>query len=103
MEHILRVFDYNVYNAYDSSRDNDEENAFTDNNSFMIQIFGVDELGKTYSVTVEGFKPFFYVMVNDKWSISMKEQFIKHLKDKMGKYYSTSIIIQSISSQEYCI
>ena len=91
MEHILRVFDYNVYNAYDSSRDTDEENAFRDTNAFMIQMFGVDEYGKTYSVTVEGFKPFFYVMVNDKWSITMKEQFIIHLKDKMGKFYSTSI------------
>jgi DNA polymerase elongation subunit (family B) len=91
MEHIFRVFDYNVYNAYDSSRDNDEDNTYMDNNAFMIQMFGVDETGKTYSVTVEGFKPFFYVMVNDKWTIEMKEQFITHLKEKMGKYYSTSI------------
>jgi DNA polymerase elongation subunit (family B) len=91
MEHIFRVFDYNVYNAYDSSRDNDEENSYKDKNAFMIQMFGVDENGKTYSITVEGFKPFFYVMVNDKWSIEMKEQFIGHLKEKMGKFYSSSI------------
>ncbi len=91
MEHTLRVFDYNVYNAYDSSRDTSEESIFKDNNMFMIQMFGVDEHGKTYSVTVDGFKPFFYVMVDDKWSIEMKEKFIKHLKDKMGKYYYDSI------------
>jgi len=91
MEHIFRVFDYNVYNAYDASRDNGEENMFKDNNSFMIQMFGVDEFGKTYSVTVDGFKPFFYVMVNDNWSITMKEQFISHLKEKMGKFYKDSI------------
>jgi DNA polymerase elongation subunit (family B) len=57
----------------------------------MIQMFGVDEYGKTYSVTVDGFRPFFYVMVNDTWTISMKEQFILHLKEKMGKYYKDSI------------
>jgi len=91
MEHILRVFDYNVYNTYDSSRDNDQDNTFKDTNVFMIQMFGVDEYGKTYSVNVEGFKPFFYLMVNDKWSITMKEQFINHLKEKMGKFYSNSI------------
>ena len=91
MEHIFRVFDYNVFNVYDSSRDNDEDNKFKDTNVFMIQMFGVDEHGKTYSVNVEGFKPFFYVMVNDKWSITMKEQFINHLKEKMGKFYSDSI------------
>ena len=91
MEHIFRVFDYNVYNAYDALMDNDEDNTYRDTNAFMIQMFGVDEIGKTYSVTVEGFKPFFYVMVSDKWSIEMKEQFIVHLREKMGKYYSSSI------------
>jgi len=91
MEHIFRVFDYNVYNTYDSSRDDDQDNTFKDTNVFMIQMFGVDEYGKTYSVQVEGFKPFFYVMVNDKWSIAMKEQFIVHLKEKIGKFYSNSI------------
>jgi DNA polymerase elongation subunit (family B) len=91
MEHIFRLFDYNVYNAYDSLRDDDEDNTYKDTNAFMIQMFGVDETGKTYSVTVEGFKPFFYMMVNDKWSIEMKEQFIGHLREKMGKFYSTSI------------
>jgi DNA polymerase elongation subunit (family B) len=91
MEHIFRVFDYNVYNCYDSSRDNREENVFKDTNVFMIQMFGVDEKGKTYSVTVDGFKPFFYVMVNDNWTIEMKEKFIKDLREKMGKYYYDSI------------
>lgn len=91
MEHTLRVFDFNVYNVYDSSRDNSEENTYKDNNVFMIQIFGVDEQAKTYSVTVDGFKPFFYVMVNDSWTIAMKEKFVTHLKEKMGKYYHESI------------
>jgi DNA polymerase elongation subunit (family B) len=91
MEHTLRVLDFNIYSAYDASRDNEEENNYKDNNVFMIQIFGVDEYAKTYSITVDGFKPFFYVMVNDSWTIVMKEQFISHLKEKMGKYYYDSI------------
>lgn len=89
MEYTFRVVDYNVFN--ESSNYNDEETGYRDNNVFMIQMFGVDEYGKTYSVNVEGFKPFFYVMVKDNWSISMKEQFIAHLRDKMGKYYFNSI------------
>ena len=91
MEHTLRVLDFNVYSAYDASRDNEDENTYKDNNMFMIQIFGADEYAKTYSITVDGFKPFFYVMVNDSWTIAMKEKFIKHLKEKMGKYYIDSI------------
>ena len=96
MEQILRVFDFNVYNEHDTSLDNDEENVYRDTNAFMIQMFGVDEVGKTYSVNVEGFKPFFYVMVNDKWTIEMKEQFINHLKQKIGKYYFNSITSSKI-------
>ena len=98
MEHIFRVFDYNVYNAYDTSRENSGSDSDrsshkkrVDSSAFMIQMFGVDEQGKTYSVVVDGFKPFFYVMVNDKWSISMKEKFVEHLRDKMGPYYRDSI------------
>jgi hypothetical protein len=74
MEHIFRIFDFNVYNAKDSSESSDEEqNVYKDTNNFVIQIFGVDENGKTYSLTAEGYRPFFYVMVNDKWNIQMKE------------------------------
>ena len=95
MEHIFRVFDYNVYNINDPSSELNE-NTFKDTNVFMIQMFGVDENGKTYSTIVEGFKPFFYVMVSDKWTIQMKEQFIAHLIEKMGKYYSNSITSSKI-------
>jgi DNA polymerase elongation subunit (family B) len=94
MEHIFRIVDFNVYNAKDATQSessDEEQNTYKDTNNFIIQMFGVDDVGKTYSLTVEGFKPFFYVMVNDKWSIQMKEEFLAHLKDKMGKYYSESI------------
>ncbi len=90
MEHVFRVFDYNVYNMSDVSIETDD-NTFRDTNVFMIQMFGVDEHGKTYSIVVEGFKPFFYVMVHDNWTVKMKEDFISHLKEKMGKYYCNSI------------
>ena len=93
MEHIFRIIDFNVYNAKDSSLESsdDEQNVYKDTNAFVIQMFGADENGKTYSLIAEGFKPFFYVMVNDKWTIPMKESFLAHLKDKMGKYYKDSI------------
>ena len=93
MEHVFRILDFNVYNAKDSTMESsdEEQDTYKDSNSFMIQMFGVDEAGKTYSVIAEGYKPFFYVMVNDKWTISMKEEFLTHLKEKMGKYYQDSI------------
>jgi DNA polymerase elongation subunit (family B) len=93
MEHVLRIFDFNVYNEKDSSRESSDEevNSYKDTNVFMIQMFGVNEEGKTYSVIVDGFKPFFYIMVDDSWSIQLKDQFYSHIKAKVGKYYSDSI------------
>ena len=95
MEHTYRIFDYNVYNDKKSSlelSDSEEDtNKFKDTTSFIIQIFGVNETGKTCSILIEDFKPFFYVMVNDSWTIHVKDVFLADIKSKMGKYYNNSI------------
>jgi len=91
MEHVFRLTDFNAYNEIDPLKENEEENKFVDKNTFIIQMFGIDERGKNYSLKVEGYKPFFYVMVNDTWTIGMKEHFIAHLREKMGNYYRDSI------------
>ena len=95
MEHIFKIFDFNVYNQVSADQeensDDDEGGRPKDNNQFVIQMFGVDEAGKTYSLKAEGFRPFFYLMVNDKWSIKMKESLLAHIKQKIGKYYENSI------------
>lgn len=86
--HVFRLLDFNVYNT---SKEVSDEPIFKDNNTFIIQTFGVNTKGQTYSVKLDGFKPFFYVMVSDKWTVDMKDQFIAHLRNKMGSYYSNSI------------
>jgi DNA polymerase elongation subunit (family B) len=94
MEHVFRIFDFNVYNdkvANDESSTDEEQNIYKDNVCFMIQMFGVNEIGETCSIVVENYKPFFYVMVNDSWSIQTKDNFLSHIKDKIGKYYDKSI------------
>jgi DNA polymerase elongation subunit (family B) len=60
----------------------------------LIQLFGLDEKGKTYSLLVENFKPFFYVEVTDAWSQtpSMKNEFINHIKKIIGPYWADSIL-----------
>jgi len=95
MEHIFRLFDFNVYNEKSTTSDNsssdDEANIYKDNSNFMIQMFGVNETGQTCSIIAEGYRPFFYVMVNDSWTIQMKDDFLSHIKFKIGKYYQDSI------------
>ena len=93
MEHIFRVFDFNVYNAKGLSNDSSDEEGCSpkDSSSFMIQIFGVDDKGKTYSAIAEDYRPFFYVMVNDKWNIQIKDKFLEFIKSKIGNYYKDTI------------
>ena len=91
MEHVLRLFDFNVYNSSNQDESDEEQQTYKDTSQFIIQMFGVDEKGKTYSVIVKDYKPFFYVMVNDTWKVKAKQLFLAHLKEKMGKYYQDTI------------
>ena len=103
MDYNFRIFDFNIFNekksnesSYDEDgniieSDEEEVKTYKDNAKFMIQMFGVDETGKTCSIMVEDFKPFFYVMVNDAWSKKHKDDFLSHIKQKVGKYYEDSI------------
>jgi len=103
MDYNFRIFDFNIFNekksnesSYDEDgniieSDEEEVKTYKDNAKFMIQMFGVDETGKTCSIMVEEFKPFFYVMVNDTWSKKHKDDLLTHIKQKMGKYYEDSI------------
>ena len=114
MEHIFRLFDFNVYNkplpveynyemGSDDNAGSDDDmemmdydkpviNKYVDQNKFFIQMFGLDETGKTCSIIVEDFKPFFYIKVADHWSIANKNSFLKHIQMKMGKFYENSIV-----------
>lgn len=85
-----RILDFNVYSSYPESN-SDEGSIKKDSSQFTIQMFGLDEHGKTYSVQVNGFKPFFFVLVSDSWTIKTKDQFLEHIRSKLGNYYSESI------------
>jgi len=94
MEKVFRIFDFNVFNennADNSDSEPEQTNTYSDKSNFIIQIFGLDEQGKTCSIFVEDFKPFFYVMVEDNWGINTKNNFLEHIKTKIGKYYQHCI------------
>ena len=98
MEHIFRIFDFNIYNNIsDNGEDSDSVNSGEyqeriDKNEFTIQIFGINEKRETCSIIVEEFKPFFYIKVGDDWDKNLKEEFVSHLRFKMGSYYKNSLI-----------
>ena len=98
LEHTFKLFEFNVYNSKGPSQssDDDEEDGMSsfnrDNSTFAIQMFGINEQGQKASILVEEYQPFFYLKVGDKWTKSIKDQFVKHLKTKLGKYYENSIV-----------
>ena len=97
MDKSFRLLDFNIYDKIvekelSSGSDSCEEyEAKRDMKQFVIQMFGINETGETFSVFVNDYKPFFYVKVGDDWTIDRKTEFLSHLKKKVGKYYENSI------------
>jgi DNA polymerase elongation subunit (family B) len=103
----FRVLDFNIRNKpeQESPEENEQDDTggapkrskipprktSKDLNIFEIQIFGINEMGETYSVVIEGFSPFFYVMVNDTWDSNKQSEFLQHIQSKMGPYYKNTI------------
>jgi hypothetical protein len=95
MEHVFKLFEFNVYNDKGLDRDSDEDDGYKankDNSRFIIQMFGINEEGQKASIIVEEYQPFFYVKVDNNWGQTKKTAFYNHLKTKVGKYYEESII-----------
>ena len=59
---------------------------------FNVQMFGVNEKGKTASIMVKGYTPFFYVKVGDHWDESMKVQFAAQISMDVGENTARSIV-----------
>jgi DNA polymerase elongation subunit (family B) len=95
MEHVFKLFEFNVYNDKGLDKDSDEDDVIKKNkhtSRFIIQMFGINEEGQKASIIVEEYQPFFYVKVDNNWGQTKKTAFYNHLKSKVGKYYEDSIV-----------
>ena len=92
METVLKLFDFNIINNKTDDSSDEEHTQYKNTKSFIIQMFGINEIGETFSVIIDDFKPFFYIKVADDWNMNIKQQFLQHLKSKIGKFYENSII-----------
>jgi len=96
MDKSFRLFEFNVYDEIVKTDENDDMNFKKDNNEFIVQMFGINEMGETCSLFVKGYKPFFYVSVGDNWNTSKKQMFISELRERLGEYYEDSIVSATI-------
>ena len=89
-----RLYDFNEINKIleDNSSDSDNrDEEYEDKKVFIIQMFGINEEGKTCSIIVENYEPFFYVKVPEEWKKKELAMFKKYLTKQMGKFYRNSI------------
>ena len=101
MDRTFRLYDFNIYNENtEATSSSDEEgrgetragpSSKKDSAKFMIQMFGKNEHGESCSILAEGFKPFFYVKVDDSWTSASKTAFVAFVRGKLGKYYEQSL------------
>ena len=104
----VRLIDFHIYDEKpekeeSSDEGSDAEDADSSDSShksfepktcdaqFIIQMFGINEAGETFSLFVQDFQPFFFIKVGDKWTDSTVSGFVYEIKQKIGKYYEKSI------------
>ena len=90
----FKLFEFDIREELET-----EKNEFVpgaDTKQFIIQMYGIDEHGKTASIFVKGFKPFFYVKVSDDWDNSNVSEFVAFLRKEMGSYFGDSLISAKI-------
>lgn len=95
MSSSFKLYDFNFCDATPADdTDEDSQNPYIDSKKFMVQAWAINEEGKTASIKIDDFSPFFYVQVPSTWGSATKNKFIAHLKSKLGSYYGDSINIK---------
>jgi DNA polymerase elongation subunit (family B) len=67
---------------------------------FSIQMFGVNEQGKTICIHVEKYAPFFYVKVGDDWTEDTKSQFVEQIMLDVGEPCASAIVETKFTRQK---
>jgi len=85
MQDSFRLISFDTNDTSIRDDDNKYQKVFT------IQMYGVNEKGKTACINVQKYNPFFYVKVADDWDDSIKMQFVGQLTADMGNSYANAI------------
>ena len=98
MQQSFKLLEFNVYD--DKLYSEQEENIYIDNKEFLVQMFGLNEQGKTASILVTGFKPFFYVKIDDNLTNTGLKLFTNNIKNELGNYYKDSLVSATFVSRK---
>ena len=73
-----RLIDFKVTNTVSVGKDGSQK-------EFAIQMFGISKEGKSASITVKGFNPFFFVKIGENWSQNDLKEFEKSIYLKLSQ------------------
>ena len=63
---------------------------YNDESVFYIQMFGINEKRKSFSILIKDFKPFFYIKIPNHWKSNTIDEFMINIKEQIG--YSAKYI-----------
>jgi len=96
----FRLFDFNIYDEFpskvlsrenNSGSDSDDHRRTKEVRKFVIQMFGINEEGKTCCLYLTDYQPFFFVKVADGWSESEARALLKELQEKSA-FHGKSVL-----------
>jgi DNA polymerase elongation subunit (family B) len=89
----FKLSDFNILaKKVEPDPDSDSEEREWEAQSFVIQMFGKNAQGKSACLFVDDYQPFFFVQVGNHWTQTLKKAFEEHIRAKVGKFHSQSII-----------
>ena len=59
---------------------------------FIIQMFGINEIGETCCIFIKDYQPFFYVKVSQKWTSYNVTILFQEIRSKLEKYHQKYLI-----------
>ena len=79
IQRTMRLLTFNAYDAHERVPGDDQGI-----DTFTMQMFGINESGETFCLFVEGFQPFFWVRVDERWGEGERLGFKSHLEEHLG-------------------
>ena len=90
----FRLFDFKAYDGEDIN-ESSEDFVYPTEKKFYIEMIGINELGKSCSIIVTDYKPFFYVEVTDDWEEGNARALQRELNNKISKDSSKMLVCEA--------
>ena len=99
MEISCRLYDFKADDKLHNESDSDSDEKYG-KYKFCIQLFGIDNHGKTYCIWVNDFSPFFYIKIPQHWKKSEIGIFVKEIVNKTNINTKDIVGVKPVSKKK---